>query len=169
MVDLPFTAPAAAGSRRIEMKKSVSIVLLLVSALSFAVAAQKPSVYPAQGQSDEKKTADDAQCLAWAKQDTGVDPAAPAAAPQPTGPQGERLRGAVRGAAAGAVIGGVASGDSGKGAAVGATTGVLVGGRRARQNKAAQTEQAQAAQAQSIDRYYRAYGACMQGRGYTVE
>jgi hypothetical protein len=132
--------------------------------------AQKPSVYPAKGQSATQQNTDDGQCLAWAKQDTGIDPAAVAATPPPpTGPQGERMRGAVRGAAGGAVIGEIVDDDAGKGAAVGATAGVLAGGRRSRQNQAALAQQAQASEAQAIDTYYRAYGACMQGRGYTVK
>jgi hypothetical protein len=132
--------------------------------------SQKPSAYPARGQSAEQHGTDDAQCLAWAQQDTGIDPAAVAAAPPPsTGPQGERLRGAARGAAAGAVVGEVADGDSRRGAGVGAAAGVVAGGSRARRNNAAQAQQEQAARAQSIDTYYRAYGACMQGRGYTVK
>ena len=149
--------------------------LLMVSALLALVAsvpahAQKPSVYPAKGQSAEQQSADDAQCLAWAQQDTGIDPAAVAAAPVPaTGPQGERLRGAARGAVGGAVIGEVVDNEAGRGAAVGATAGVLVGGARSRRNQAAQAQQAQAAKTQAIDTYYRAYGACMQGRGYTVD
>jgi hypothetical protein len=152
------------------MVKSLPIaVLLTASVLSFSTWAQKPSVYPAKGQSADKKNSDDAQCLAWAKQDTGIDPAAVAAAPTPTtGPQGERLRGAARGAVAGGVIGGI-TGDAGKGAGVGATVGVLAGGRRSRQNQAAQAQSAQASKDQAIGTYYRAYGACMQGRGYTVK
>lgn len=146
---------------------SIGLVLLLSSAPAWS---QKPSVYPAKGQSAEQKNTDDSQCLAWAKQDTGIDPAAVAATPPPpAGPQGERLRGAVRGAAGGAVIGEIVDDDAGKGAAVGATAGVLAGGRRARQKQAAQAQQAQASTAQTIDTYYRAYGACMQGRGYTVK
>jgi hypothetical protein len=132
--------------------------------------SQKPSVYPANGQSAQQQSADDGQCLAWAKQSTGIDPAAVAAAPPPqTAPQGERLRGAARGAAGGAVIGEVAHGDASQGAGVGAAAGVLAGGARARRNKAAQAQQAEASKAQAIDTYYRAYGACMQGRGYTVK
>lgn len=146
---------------------AIAITALGASAAAWA---QKPSAYPAKGQSATQKSKDDGQCLAWAKQDTGIDPAAIAATPPPpTGPQGERLRGAVRGAAGGAVIGEVVDNDAGKGAAVGATAGVLAGGRRARQNQAAQAQQAQASKAQAIDTYYRAYGACMQGRGYTVK
>ena len=129
----------------------------------------KPSAYPAQGQSAERQARDDQACQAWAKQDTGIDPAVVAATPPPpTGPQGERARGAVRGAAAGAVIGEVANGDASDGAAIGATAGVIAGGRQARRNQAARTQQAQAAQAGSLDTYWRAYSACMSGKGYTV-
>lgn len=147
---------------------------LIVACLAFTGACgvawcQKPSAYPAKGQNPEQQGKDESACLAWAQQDSGIDPAAIAATPpQPTGPQGERLRGAARGAVGGAVIGEIVDDDAGKGAAVGATAGVLVGGRRSRQRQAAQAQQAQATQAQSMDTYYRAYGACMQGRGYTV-
>ena len=132
--------------------------------------AQKPSAYPAKGQSAELKSTDDAACQAWAKQDTGTDPAVVAASPvKSSGPQGELLRGAVRGAAAGAVIGEIANGGANDGAAIGATAGVLAGGHAARRNEAARTQQAQTAQSQSVDTYWRAWGACMAGRGYTVQ
>ncbi|MCL1635599.1 hypothetical protein M2650_13305 [Luteimonas sp. SX5] len=131
-------------------------------ALCAAAAAQKPSAYPGKGQSAQQQAKDDEQCLAWAKQSTGIDPAAVAnAQPAPTGPQGERLRGAARGA----VVGEIVADDAGAGAAVGA----LAGGRRARVNQAARAQQADASKAQAMDTYYRAYGACMQGRGYSVK
>ncbi|MFC5578384.1 hypothetical protein ACFPOA_10225 [Lysobacter niabensis] len=136
-------------------------VILVAIALAMPASAQKPSAYPANGQDVQQQGQDDAECLAWARQSTGIDPAVAAAQPAPTGPQGERLRGAARGA----VVGEVVADDAGAGAAVGA----VAGGRRARINKAAGAQQAQAANAQSIDTYYRAYGACMQGRGYTVK
>lgn len=149
---------------------SLAAIALVAFVLCAPAWAQKPSTYPAKGQTAAQQSTDDGQCLAWAKQSTGIDPAAVAATPPPpTGPQGERLRGAARGAAAGAVIGEVAHGDSSHGAAVGATAGVVAGGARARHNKAAQAQQAQAAQAQTLGTYYNAYGACMQGRGYTVK
>lgn len=153
------------------MRKSTQIVTAIVL---FGVAAvawgQKPSAYPAKGQSAQQQSTDDTQCLAWAKQSTGIDPTAVAAAPPPqAGPHGERLLGAARGAAAGAVIGEIAHGDSSQGAGVGAAAGVVAGGARARHNKAAQAQQAQAAKTQKNDTYYNAYGACMQGRGYTVK
>jgi len=97
-------------------------VLINMIVLSFAVTAmaQKPIVYPAKGQSAQQQSKDDAECYAWAKQTTGIDPAVVASSPPPqnTGPAvggGERVRGAVRGAAGGGAIGAIA-GDAGQGA-----------------------------------------------------
>ena len=144
-----------------------SIPALIVAALAaFATAAvaQKPAVYPAKNQTAQQQKKDDGECLAWAKKDTGIDPvAASQPAPQKTGPAvggGERLKGA----AGGAVIGGIA-GDAGAGAAV----GTVVGGAKARRNQDAQNQQAQQQQQQARNTYYKAYAACMQGRGYSVK
>lgn len=144
---------------QLRARLAITLAALVLAAPAWS---QKPSAYPAKGQSAEQQGTDDSQCLAWAKQDTGIDPAAVAnAQPAPTGPQGERLRGAARGA----VVGEIVSDDAGAGAAV----GTLAGGRRARMNQAARAQQAEAGKAQTLDTYYRAYGACMQGRGYTVK
>ncbi len=150
-------------------------IMVLATALATAPSlalAQKPSIYPAKGQSAQQKQKDDKECMTWAKQDTGIDPvAASAPPPQQTGPAtggGERARGAARGAVGGAVIGGIA-GDAGTGAGVGAAAGVMAGGAKARQKQAAQNEQAKQQQQQTLATFYRAYGACMEGRGYTVK
>ena len=143
------------------MRNSTYIAIVVAGLGTSATAwAQKPSAYPVKGQSATQQGQDDSQCLAWAKQDTGIDPAVASTPPAPTGPQGERVRGAARGA----VLGEVISDDAGKGAAIGA----LAGGRRARINQATRAQQAQGQQTQKLDTYYRAYGACMQGRGYSV-
>lgn len=140
----------------------MATLCVLLGSTSPAWSQNKPSVYPAKGQGAEQKSKDDSQCLAWAKQDTGIDPATVASAqPAPAGPQGERVVGAMRGA----VVGEIVSNDPGAGAAVGA----MAGGRRARMNQAAKAQQAGAAKTQTLDTYYRAYAACMQGRGYTVK
>jgi hypothetical protein len=153
--------------------RTFTLMALVIAAIGLAapVAAQKPIVYPAKGQSGEQQKKDDGECAAWAKQNTGIDPAAAAAAPPPapSGAQGERLRGAARGAVGGAVIGEIANDDAGKGAGVGAAAGTMAGGRQARQNKKAAGEQAKAQQAQTLNTYYRAFGACMEGRGYTIK
>jgi hypothetical protein len=138
--------------------------------LAGAAAAQKPIIYPAKGQTPEQQSKDDGECYVWAKQTTGIDPAAPppAAAPQ-AAPRGERARGAARGAAGGAIIGEIADDDAGKGAAIGAVAGTMAGGRQQRKNQQAAAQQAQAQQGQVVDTYYRAYAACMEGRGYTIK
>jgi hypothetical protein len=137
-----------------------------------AAAAQQPIVYPSKGQSPQQQNQDEGQCAGWARQSTGIDPAmASSPAPQQTGPAvggGQRLGGAARGAAGGAAIGAIA-GDAGKGAGVGAVVGTMAGGRRARQQQAAQNQQAQAQQQDLQQTYYRAYGACLEGRGYTIK
>jgi hypothetical protein len=156
-----------------DMKRyiSTSIGAALV-VIASVVLAQKPIVYPAKGQSSQQQKNDDKACLKWAKENTGIDPAsASAPAPQQTGPAvggGERARGAARGAVGGAVIGGIA-GDAGTGAAAGAAAGTMAGGARARQNQRAQNEQAKQQQQDALNTYYRAYGACMEGRGYTIK
>ena len=151
--------------------------LLLAGAFAAATAAtlahaQKPIAYPAKGQSSQQQQKDDAACATWAKQNTGIDPvAASQPAPQQTGPAtggGERVRGAARGAVGGAVVGGI-TGYAGTGAAVGAAAGTMAGGARARQNQAAQNQQAQAQQQQTLNTFWRAWGACMEGRGYTIK
>jgi|SRR5690349_8959398 YMGG-like Gly-zipper len=155
------------------MNKHACLVIAVSLAVGTTLAfAQRPVVYPAKGQSAQQKAKDDKECLAWAKQDTGIDPvAASAPAPQQTGPAtggGERVRGAARGAVGGAAIGAIA-GDAGSGAGIGAVAGTMAGGAKARQKQAAKNDQAQQQQQQTLNTYYRAYGACMEGRGYTIK
>jgi hypothetical protein len=144
----------------------------LLAVLPMGAIARQPHAYPAKGQSQARQDKDEGECHVWAKNKTGVDPAAVAANPPPqeTGPAvggGERARGAARGALGGAAIGAIA-GDTGKGAGVGAVAGTMAGGHRARQNQANRNAAAQQDQAQQVDSYNRAYAACMSGRGYTI-
>ena len=139
-----------------------ALVAVALAAFAIGAAAQKPAVYPAKKQTAEQQKKDDGECRAWAKKDTGIDPvAASQPAPQKTGPAvggGERLKGA----AGGAIVGGIA-GDAG------AAVGTVVGGAKARQNQKAENQQAQQQQQQALNTYYKAYAACMEGRGYTVK
>jgi hypothetical protein len=143
-----------------------------VLSLAAVAVAQRPAVYPSKGQSPQQQSRDDGECYAWAKQNTGIDPAkvAQTAPPQETGPAtggGERVQGAARGAVGGLAIGAIA-GDAGQGAAIGAVVGTMAGGRQARQNQSARNQQSAQSQQDQINTFYRSYGACMQGRGYTV-
>ncbi|SPR98678.1 YMGG-like glycine zipper-containing protein [Cupriavidus taiwanensis] len=137
-----------------------------------ALAQSKPMAYPAKGQSQQQQASDDGACYSWAKQQSGVDPAQAANAPPPAQAQsGQRVRGAAGGAAAGAVAGAIA-GDAGKGAAIGAATGTVAGGmahRQSRRQADAANQQAAANTSQAMGAYYQAWGACMQGRGYSVK
>jgi outer membrane lipoprotein SlyB len=161
--------------------KNVKIVLVCC-ALSFlaplAVQAQDPIVYPAQGQSNEQMEQDKFQCYNWAKQETGFDPMqVPTATSAPPPQQSEGpgvVGGAGRGALGGLAVGAIA-GDAKKGAAIGAASGGLIGGMRRndarRQNQQQQQQwanQQTANYANQRNNYNRAYGACLSGRGYTV-
>ena len=158
---------------------SLLIVLLAVVTVMGDALAQSLSsslgvaTYPSKGQSADQQSKDEGECFAWAKQQTGIDPIAVANAPaQKSGPAaggGERVRGAARGAVAGAAIGEIADEDAGKGAAAGAVVGTMSGGRQARKNKAAQQQQAEQAKAGTLDKFNKAFGVCMEGRGYAVK
>ena len=168
------------------MKSSLLIVVLsvfLVFTASSAI-AQELIIYPAQGQSQDQMEKDKFECYNWAKGQTGFDPMKmPTASSPPPSQQkksvaGSTVGGGVLGGAAGAVIGGIAGGSKGarKGAAIGGISGGTIGGvRSSRQNRQAeqqrkQWEQEQAnAYMQGRNSYNRAYGACLEGRGYTVK
>jgi hypothetical protein len=172
--------------RRRCMKKSTvismmfSLVVFLFAMITIMGDASAQSLssslgvvaYPSKGQSAQQQSKDEGECFAWAKQQTGIDPAAVASAPtQQPGPAaggGERARGAARGAVGGAAIGAIA-GDTGKGAAAGAVVGTMAGGRQARQNKAAKEQQAQDAKVGTLQHFNKAFGVCMEGRGYAVK
>ena len=146
-------------------------IVAMLGLIYAGTVAAAPVIYPAKGQSAQQQQSDQGECHSWAVQNTGVDPAQVASAPPPqasTQPDGERMRGAARGAVGGAAIGAIA-GDTGKGAGVGAVVGVMRGGQRSRQNQAAAQQNAQSQQSAQINTYYRAYSACLEGRGYTVK
>jgi hypothetical protein len=145
-------------------------------------------VFPAKGQNASKQAADEGECYAWSKGQTGVDPftlqapattGAPAANASTTSADGSRAKGAVRGAAGGAVIGAV-TGDAGKGAAIGATAGVMKGGADSRRAAQQSQQQAQADAAKKADQqkaaladqkalFDKGFAACLESRGYTVK
>ena len=143
------------------------------------ICAQEVIVYPAKGQSAEQTEKDKFDCYQWAKGQTGFDPMAPPTASTPPppseAPTASTGKGAVGGAAAGALIGVIADGNWGQGAAIGAVAGGLFGNHRKRkqedENRARQDQWAQQ-QAQQYQQqrynYNRAYAACLEGRGYTI-
>ncbi|HLX23746.1 MAG TPA: hypothetical protein VKR38_10400 [Usitatibacter sp.] len=143
----------------------------ILVAFTFAAASVLAQQYafPAKGQSADQQKKDEAACGSWATDQTKYDPAnppqAPAAQQAPVTGSGARARGA----AAGAIIGGATGGDAGDSAVAGAVAGGVVQRNRNRQ-AAAQQNQANAAQQQAgQDAYFKARGACLEGKGYTVK
>ena len=159
-----------------------ALVLLLLVCIAASVSAQEVIVYPAKGQSEEQMEQDKFQCYSWAKKETGFDPmelpTATSAPPKKEAPKGGAGRGAVAGAATGAIVGGIVKGKkgAGRGAVIGGGGGALLGGMR-REKQRKQEEQARNqwerkqanAYMQKRNTYNRAYGACLEGKGYTVK
>jgi hypothetical protein len=139
-------------------------------------------VFPAKNQTPAQQSQDEQACYAWAKDQSGIDPAAVKANPDSaakaagakadSATQGAAIKGAAAGAVGGAVVGGIA-GDAGTGAGVGAVVGVAKG-RKAKKQATAQAEKQAAEQnkawaAGQIDTFKKAYSACVEGKGYTVK
>jgi hypothetical protein len=163
------------------MMKKVFIFtgLFLATALFAGIAlAQDPIIFPAKGQSQEQLEKDKFSCYQWARNETGFDPMQTPTASTPPPQQQARKGGAVRGAAVGAGAGALIkrSGSRSKGAATGAVVGGVLGGaRQSRQNRQDQQarqewEQQQANEyAAKRNTYNRAFGACIESKGYTVK
>jgi hypothetical protein len=141
--------------------------------------AQEMFIYPNKGQSKEQQEKDKFECYTWARNQTGFDPmevpTATAPPPEKEAKKGGVAKGAVGGALLGLGVGAIA-GDAGKGAAIGAVGGGVFGGARRQGQKKQEAHaeqqwaQEQASQyAQRRNQYNRAYGACLDGRGYTVK
>jgi hypothetical protein len=150
--------------------KFVFIVLLYLASAAIAAAAE-PEIYPAKGQTAEQQERDEFECHQWATKDTGVDPVALAeqklAAPTPAAHEDSAARSAGIGAMRGA-----ADGDAGAGAVrgfgIGRMVSVLRAKRQLREQQSASTTDGAAVQS-DLDKYDRAYAACLTGRGYTVK
>jgi len=140
--------------------------------------------YPGAGQSAAQQSRDRYDCYLWAAKQSGFDPSRTSLAlpqrtyVQPVPPKGTGTAvGAVTGAAVGAAVSG--RHNEGEGAIIGAVAGAVLGAA----SDASRTAQAQQVQ-QRYDRrdatraaaleeqassYRRAMGACLAGRGYTVQ
>ncbi len=156
-------------------------LLIIWSIVLFCVTpaiGQDPIVVPAKGQSQKQMEKDKFDCYSWARNQTGFDPmrTPTASSPPPSDPgtSASPMRGAAGGALAGLAIGSLA-GEAGKGAAIGAVGGGLIGGARRRDHHRRQQQaEQQWAQQQANEYHYRrneynrAYGACLEAKGYTV-
>ena len=154
---------------RFFMAVSASLVIGLF--VCSTVSQAEMFIFPQQGQSPQQQEMDQFTCYKWAKEKTGFDPNQVAQATVAPAPQrGGILGGAMGGAALGA-IGGAIAGNAGEGAAIGAAVGGLGGGMRQRRaNEEAQMRQQEAIAQQNQNRqtFDRAYGVCLEAKGYKV-
>ena len=156
----------------------LALTLILFFSLTGITMSQEFYIYPNKGQSQAKMNQDKSDCHVWAVNQTGFDPTAPYSPSSPPPAQPAPKTGVVGGAAKGAILGtvvGAISGNTGKGAAIGASSGALVGAfNKYDEKKEREYYQQQYSEQQSREfaakksNYNRAYIACMEGRGYTV-
>ncbi len=146
-------------------------------------------VFPAEGQPAEVQNREEAECYAWAVNNTKIDPfelarqaeqqmqsaeQQKAAAAQQG--EGAGVKGALVGAAAGALIGEIADNDAGGGAAWGAAAGAIGGRRRARRRQQQATQEIdqqaqyqQQATARQIEDFKKAFSVCLEAKKYLVK
>jgi hypothetical protein len=165
------------------MKATSTVLALALLIGSGAVNAQSIAgslglvVYPSADQTPEQQRTDEQECHAWAGETTGVDPENPEALETPA--TAEQVdsgaaagAGVARGLARGALMGNLADDDWEQWAAAGAVAGGVRGAKSAqRRNAQAQanaTAEQQAAAAEEIEDYKRAFKACIEGRNYTI-
>ena len=171
MIKISNTVDIARTLRAALMGTALAVAAV-VTGSHIATAQSAPIIYPSQGQSLDQQAGDEAACRSWSQQQTGFNPARGPVYYGGSGSSGgEVIRGAAGGAALGAIGGAISGGKAGKGAKIGAGVGAVAGLLRKGRKKRAK----QQAQQQAVDRYNRqlagynrAFGACMQGRGYAV-
>ena len=166
------------------MKQVIILTVLLFLSIFLAgpVLAQDPIVYPAQGQSQDQMEQDKFECYRWARDQTGFDPMKTPTATSGPPSKEKKVWGAgksgVAGGATGAVVGGLAKGKKGalRGGLIGAGAGALIGGvrssnqrNREEQNRKEWERRETNNYARARNEYNRAFGACMEGRGYSVK
>ena len=146
-------------------------------------------VFPSTGQDSSQQSQDEAACYEWATGNTGSDPfdlakqetadQQQAQAEQQAASQagaGAGAQSAIRGAAAGALIGEIANDDAGGGAAWGAAAGAVRGRRQgkqaqqqAQQQADTQAEQREAATAEDLMNFKKAFSVCLEAKDYMVK
>ena len=149
---------------------AVFALVVLIGSLLPVQGSAEVIAYPKKGQTQQQFEKDQFDCHKWATNQTGFDPMNQQQVAAPPPQQGGAVRGAGRGAAVGA-IGGAIGGNAGKGAAIGAGVGAAAGRMRqndANRQQAAATQQAQSQQQAGRAQYDKAYGVCLEGRGYSV-
>ena len=160
----------------------IAVLLLFSVWLIGPVCAQDPIVYPAKGQSQDQMEKEQFECYNWAKKKTGFDPMKTPTTKSAPPPKEKKTwgatEGALVGAGGGAIIGGVAGGGKGAvaGGLIGGTGGALIGSSRSSEQRKREDRRRREwerneanSYARERNSYNRAFGACMEARGYSVK
>lgn len=143
---------------------AAAVLLACTAALCIAGEPGSPVIYPAKGQDPWQQDRDRYECHSWARGQSGFDPAQPATAAATATVSASASAGTgamVRGAMGGAAVAELAHRDVGRGAAAGVVAGSIA-------SRLKQPQQQQSASAQRKSTYDRAFGACLDARGYVV-
>ena len=167
------------------LKIHFGAALVSFALLAGPVMAQELIIYPAKGQTQEQMEKDKFECYSWAKNETGFDPMQMPTATKPPPPKqasGSTAGGVVKGGAGGGLlgagVGAIAGGKKGakKGLAIGAISGGALGGMRSHSQQKKDDQARQQWEKEQTNQYMhartsynRAYGACLEGRGYSVK
>ena len=181
---------------RTQQLATTALATLIVGTVGLAHAQNKTLgatmevyVFPAEGQDGASQSKDEASCYEWAVGNTGTDPFELAKDAQANQQQaqaeqqaasnagrGSGAGGAVRGAAAGALIGEIANDDASEGAAWGAAVGAIRGRRKGRQAQqqaeaqaASSAERREAATAEQLENFKKAFSVCLEAKDYLVK
>lgn len=162
---------------------AMMLTLVILIAVPGMGLCQDLMVFPANGQTPEQMDKDKFECYNWAKQQSGFDPmqipTAQTAPPPEKKPSGGMIKGGVKGAVVGTAFGAATGGsskDTRRSARIGAGAGAVLGGARRnssnqQQNQAQKDweQQESANYMNQRNKYNRAYGACLEGKGYSVK
>jgi hypothetical protein len=170
IVVLVCVASACAGAQATQAAQPASVTASLNKSLGVYV-------FPAKSQTPEQQSVDEQACYSWAVQQSGVDPlnmTPTQAQPVDKSPDGSVVKGAAVGAVGGAIVGGIVHPyhHHGGAAAAGAMVGAMAGAASKSKKDAQKEQQAKQAAAATdkakIDSFKKAYTACLQGKGYSV-
>jgi len=157
------------------MHRAVIVASMVALVCGASIVAAEPVAYPMKGQSFDKQNRDEYECHGLAQKETGVDPVAvaeQATAASKSASSGKPGPGSALGGAGMGAMRGAAEGDAGAGALHGAGMGRLIAVIRSRRQMEQQKQAGAAENADlrgQLDKYDRAYAACMTGRGYEVK
>ena len=174
------------------MKKIIILLVIVASQPGFSQAAEASKslassmdvhVFPAEDQTADQQSKDEAECYKWATNKVGTDPltlskesaeqAKTSEQTKATPAAGSGASGAIKGAAAGAIIDEITDNNSHDDAKIGAAFGLIRGRKASRNAKKKAAEQSEQKQQQISDEklknFKNAFSVCLEAKKYMVK